>query len=87
MIEDFAITNGQAVFGKGEFTYQKVLDDFLSASFIGVMTFNISPKADSNLLHILKQACLNGADDIVITNIPKRFPLYYDTKYKVDAKK
>lgn len=86
MIKDFVVNNGQAVFGKGEFTYQKVLNDFSSARFIGVMTFNISPRTDSSLLNALKRACLNGADATIITNIPKRFPSYYGVKYAVAAK-
>lgn len=86
MIKDFTVNNGLAVFGKGEFTYQKVLDDFSSASFIGVMTFNISPRTDSSLLNALKRACLNGADATIITNIPKRFPSYYGVKYAAAAK-
>lgn len=86
MIKDFTVSNGQAVFGKGEFTYQRVLDDFSSASFIGIMTFNLSPKANSSLLSALKCACQNGAVATVITNIPKRFPSYYDVKYALAAK-
>ena len=30
--------NGEAIFGKGEFTYKKILEDFKNSSFIGVVT-------------------------------------------------
>ena len=87
MIKEFPISEGQAVFGKGEFTYQKVLDDFLNASFIGIMTFNISPRENSHLLNALKQACQKGANATIVTNIPKRFPSYCGDKYAIAAKK
>lgn len=74
------------MFGKGEYTYQRVIDDFPNAQFIGIITFNISQKKDSYLLNMLRQACLNGANATIITNIPKRFQSYYGTKHKKAAK-
>lgn len=85
-METISIKNCQAVFGKGEFTYQQVLDDFLNTKFIGVITFNITPKTNSRLLQALKTACANGTNAVIITNIPKRFPSYYYAKNAVDAK-
>lgn len=41
--------NGEAIFGKGEFTYKKILEDFKNSSFIGVVTFNISAKENDLL--------------------------------------
>lgn len=87
MIKEFQIAAGQAVFGIGEFTYQKVLDDFSNASFIGIVTFNISPRENSHLLNALKQACQKGANATIVTNIPKRFPSYCGDKYAIAAKK
>lgn len=81
-----SINNGYAVFGKNEYTYQCVLDDFKNAKFIGIMTFNISPQRDSRLLSALKDACRNGANAVVVTNIPKRFPTYCAPQYAVTAK-
>ena len=86
MAEDISTSNSRAVFGKNEFTYQCVLDDFKNAKFIGIMTFNISSKTDSHLLKSLRDACINGTNAIIITNIPKRFPSYYKPQYAVAAK-
>lgn len=85
-MKNISINDSRAVFGKNEFTYQCVLDDFKNAKFIGIMTFNISPKADSHLLKSLKDACMNGASAVIITNIPKRFPSYFRPQYAVAAK-
>lgn len=85
-MKNISINDCRAVFGKNEFTYQCVLDDFINAKFIGIMTFNISPKADSHLLKSLKDACINGTSAVVITNIPNRFPSYFKPQYAVAAK-
>ena len=75
-----------AVFGKKECIYQCVLEDFKNTEFIGIMTFNISPNVDSHLLKALKDACINGTNAIIITNIPKRFPSYFGLKNAIAAK-
>lgn len=85
-MKSISINDSCAVFGKNQFTYQCVLDDFKNAKFIGIITFNISPKTDSHLLKSLKDACINGTNAVIITNIPKRFPSYFKTKYAVAAK-
>lgn len=85
-MKSILIDDTRAVFGKNEFGYQDVLDDFKNAKFIGVMTFNISPKRDSHLLKSLKEACMNGANATIITNIPKRFSSYFNYRYAVAAK-
>lgn len=85
-MKSISINDSRAVFGKNEYTYQCVLDDFKNAEFIGIMTFNISPKADSHLLKFLKDACVNGTNAVIITNIPKRFPSYFQPQYAVAAK-
>ena len=74
------------MFGKNENLYQCVLDDFKNAKFIGILTYNISPKLDSLLLETLKNACLNGTNAIIVTNIPKRFPSYFKEQYALAAK-
>lgn len=86
MLENIPINASCAVFGKDECIYQCVLDDFINSKFIGIMTFNISPKTDSCLLSALKSACLNEAEAIIITNIPKRFPSYSSVQYASAAK-
>ena len=50
MIQNFQLNNSQAVFGKDEYTYKRVIDDFQKSEFIGIMTFNISPRDNSYLL-------------------------------------
>lgn len=85
-MKSILINDSRAVFGKKEYTYQCVLDDFKNAKFIGIMTFNISPKEDSHLLKSLRDACKNGTNAVIITNIPKRFPSYFSPKYAIAAK-
>lgn len=85
-MDSISFNDGYAVFDKGEYTYQCVLNDFHNSEFIGIMTYNISPKKDSILLKKLRSACLNGANAVIITNIPKRFPNYYAPKYALVAK-
>lgn len=82
----FPLNNGHAVFGKNESLYQCVLDDFKKAKFIGILTYNISPRSDSRLLKALKDACLKGTNAVVVTNIPKRFPTYFKDQYALAAK-
>ena len=86
MIKSISINDSRVVFGKDEYTYQCVLDDFNNSEFIGIMTFNISPRVDSCLLKSLKDACANGANAVIVTNIPKRFPSYWKHQYAVAAK-
>ena len=78
---------GDLVFGRNEFTYQQVLDDFQNTSFIGILTYNISPKEDGILLQALKAACKRDTKAILITNIPKRFPFYHGDAYAQAASK
>lgn len=86
-MDNFLINDGQAVFGNSEYTYQCVIDDFKNSDFIGIMTYNISPRTDSYLLNSLKDACKNGSNAVVITNIPKRFPRYFKSDYASSAKR
>lgn len=85
-MHNFSIGDSRTVCGEGECTYQCVLEDFKNAKFIGIMTFNISPKTDSFLLKSLKNACDDGTNAVIITNIPKRFPSYFSKKCAIVAK-
>lgn len=58
------IHDNLAVFGENECIYQCVLDDFKNAKFIGIITFNISPSTNSQLLKSLQEACLKGTDAV-----------------------
>lgn len=82
-----SVNNSYAVFGRGEYAYQRVVDDFANTNFIGILTYNISAKSDSHLLNALRNACKNGTKATIITNIPKRFPSYYGTSYAAAAKR
>lgn len=82
----FPVNDSRTVFGENESLYQCVLEDFKNAKFIGIMTYNISPRTDSCLLNFLKDACQNETNAVVVTNIPKRFPTYFKEQYAVAAK-
>ncbi len=87
MFEFIESQNFEIVVGCDEYLYQRVLDDFENAEFIGIITYNISSKTNSLLLDKVKSACKNKTDAIIITNIPKRFPSYYSSVYAYSAKK
>lgn len=82
-----SVNNSDAVFGKGKYTYHRVLDEFSNTEFIGILTYNISSKSHSHLLSALRDACKKGAKATLITNIPKRFPSYFGISYAEAAKK
>lgn len=84
-MDSFPIKEAKFVGGKGEHNYQEVIDDFKNASFIGIVTFNISKYESGNLITELKAACKAGATATVITNIPKRFDNYVADKYAFAA--
>ena len=86
MIFPISISDSQAAFSKGECIYQCVLDDFRNSSFVGIMTYNISSKPNSNLLEALKNSCKNGTNAVIITNIPKRFSSHFGPQYAIAAK-
>lgn len=41
-MDSFPIQDGKFVAGKDEHNYQEVIADFKNASFIGIVTFNLS---------------------------------------------
>lgn len=41
-LDSFPIQDGKFVAGKDEHNYQEVIADFKNASFIGIVTFNLS---------------------------------------------
>lgn len=71
-------TNGQFIFGKGTL-YEDVLEDFKNTKYIGILTFDITTKENSELLKLLKEASKRNVTIQLITNIPKRFNDYYYT--------
>lgn len=87
LMKSISINDSQAVFGKNECLYQCVLDDFENTDFIGIITYNISSKSNSRLVNALKAACMNGKNAVIVTNIPKRYPSYYESSYALAAKR
>lgn len=63
------------VTSKGELNYQEVLNDFDSADYIFVTTYNISQNRKA-LLNLLKKASTH-AEVRIVTNIPNRYETYY----------
>lgn len=69
--------------------YREVLEDFQQAKTIRIMTYNISKnKKEDALLEALKEI---EADIQIITNIPSRMDMYYDSeagnKMRLNARK
>lgn len=75
-MDEFKLNDGKLVIGKNEFTYQEVLDSFPSSTFIGVITYNVGSR-QSVLLDKLREACDNGSNVVLVTNIPKRYNNYF----------
>jgi hypothetical protein len=83
--KDFIVNKAKFIYTKDEFGYQEVLDDFANADNITIITFNISEK-QTYLLDCLKKVPDNSEIKI-ITNIPNRWEMYYQSKYRDFAKK
>ena len=84
---EYFLSDAKFVFGRGEYCYREVLDDFTNAEYINILTFNISEKNTSNML--LKRLQEAGQREISITlvsNIPNRWPEDWGDSYKRKAK-
>ena len=66
--------------------YQDVLDDFKNAKEIRILTYNISQKNYSNKLIDELKKVKGNVDVQIITNIPSRFPNYYNNNSGKKAK-
>ncbi|PFZ38015.1 hypothetical protein COL77_26045 [Bacillus wiedmannii] len=78
------ILNGEICLSFGSFGYKEVLDDFKNASYINIVTYNISKKNEL-LLNRLKEV-KNDVEVNFITNIPNRHNTYYDSPYRRPSK-
>lgn len=58
--------------GSGQLNYQAVLNDFLNAKKVRVMTYNISKRNYRNELIDALKKLPEGTDVQIITNIPSR---------------
>ncbi|WIV21137.1 phospholipase D-like domain-containing protein [Paenibacillus polygoni] len=83
--QKFSLITGQIdiVTSKGESNYQEVLNDFDSAEYIFVTTYNISQNREA-LLNSLKEAATH-AEVRIVTNIPNRYENYYGDKVRKKA--
>ncbi|MGV7116751.1 phospholipase D-like domain-containing protein [Paenibacillus kyungheensis] len=84
--QKFPLIPGQIdiVTSKGEINYKEVLNDFDSANYIFVTTYNISQKR-KKLLSLLKRAA-DHAEVRIVTNIPNRYETYYGDKVRDKAR-
>jgi len=71
--------NGRFVSTQNGINYQEVLDDFPNATTIRIMTYNISAKDNHDVLLERLKAARIDADIKLVTNIPSRFPRYYNS--------
>ncbi|MCM3131215.1 phospholipase D-like domain-containing protein [Paenibacillus polysaccharolyticus] len=83
--QKFSLIPGQIdiVTSKGESNYQEVLNDFDSADYIFVTTYNISQNRKA-LLSSLKGAAAH-AEVRIVTNIPNRYETYYGDNVRKKA--
>jgi len=77
-------TGMEMIFSKDSCGYQEVMDDFVNASFITIVTFNIS--ANNNRLLRRIDSLEHQPKVKIITNIPNRFVTYYSDAAKKKAR-
>lgn len=76
----------EILLSNNNYGFQKILDDFKDSTYINIVTYNISSgDTDGELLNLLKS--LENKFIRIITNIPKRFSMYYSTSLKENANK
>lgn len=74
----------EVLLSNNNYGFQKILDDFKDSIYINIVTYNIS-SGDTNdeLLDLLKS--LENKTIRIITNIPKRFPVYFNASLRTAA--
>lgn len=73
-------SGGEFVCNEGGLNYEAVLEDFNTAGVIRILTYNISKnEKDDKVIDLLKDMP-DSVDIQIITNIPSRFPQYYNSK-------
>ena len=75
---ELSFQGGRFVSSSDELNYKEVIDDFLNAKIIRIITYNISKNHNYDaLLDALKNT---NADIQLITNVPSRMEKYYDSE-------
>lgn len=72
-------TGGRFISTENGINYQEVLNDFNNASTIRIITYNISKNDGKNDLLNRLETLDDNVDVRIITNIPSRFPTYYNS--------
>lgn len=79
LFKSVSISGGEIVLGRESMNYQRVLDDFMNAKKVRILTYNISKNQYRNeLMNALKKVQAD-TDVKIISNIPSRMPTYYGT--------
>lgn len=71
---------GEFVCNENGLNYETVLEDFKAAKMIRILTYNISKNIKDDKLIELLENIHDTVDIEIITNIPSRFPQYYNSK-------
>ena len=77
MIRKLTFSGGTFIESKDELGYEEVLNDFLNAKIIRIVTFNISKNLKDDKLFDLLHSLGEEVDIQFITNIPSRFEWYH----------
>lgn len=88
MKKEFSMSDAKFVYSKNELGYAEVLDDFITAEEIIIVTYNISEK-QTQLINALKSAAEN-TEISIFTNIPSRWDKYFggfESQYRLNARK
>lgn len=81
----FKLTDAEFISSEGSLCFADVVRDFSNASYINVITFNIS-KNEIELMDAIRDAGLRGIPIKIITNIPGRWSKYTSEYRKKGAR-
>lgn len=81
----YKLSDAEFVSGVEKFCFKDVIKDFPNASYINILTFNIS-KNEVELIGAVKKAGMRGVPIKIITNIPGRWNTYRNKFRKNNAR-
>lgn len=79
------LSSATFVSGEDNLCYKDVVDDFPNATYVDILTYNISRSRDT-LLDELKKAGKRNIPIRIITNIPNRWHSYWNAKDRIKAR-